>query len=799
MATLIAYQNGNWTGTTTWKTTSTSTGAAQGTTTGSSNTTTSYVGSSSFTTGINQVLEGILLYCKRLNTTGTVSVAFSADGTTATREVVVNASDLPAEQSWVFFKFATTYTTANTNANKILVKGSSANNAVFYTDATANNWARYIRFSTTATIAASDVTYICDELTGAGTKNDVLVTMNSTSSATSYGQCNIGQGGILEYGTSASTNYVLDLSGNMNVWGGGTLNIGTSGTSIPSTSTAVLEFTNASNVDRGLEVKSGGSCSIYGATKAGTKTLLTSDAASGQAVINVASTTGWVANDVLALGSTTRTSSNSEKATVQTVNSGTQATLTANLGSTHHGATPYVGEVVNLTRNVKIHGTSTSLCAYVNCADTSNFTAAYAEFYYLGNSLTTGKRGIEALTTTGTFSMSFCSIYDLNGTNYSALLTNGASGSPVLEDCVGFFPNNGTILSLGPTTGTPSVQRNWMIGKTGTVFISDVGGTIKDNIFVGVSVTFSEAAATLGTVQDNIQHSAATAGYIISSSFIGTFSGLTAWRNGSYGITVNGSGFTVSNSSFYHNATYNLNLGERAENVIFEGCSINGGSGASLSQTSYQIAVGGGQNTWFNNCSVGNTTAAASFMTLPSTPFLGQATFKKCAIGDAIFIGNQSNLLSNSNFESGIKFEMFNNTANSHRTYTAGGYRASEQTTYKTAAPSEAIFAQSLDYPVKSSSKKFPVPSGTSPTLKVYIYVDGVYDGFPPTLVLKANSIAGITSDTVLSTNGIGNFDKWVELTGVIPTVADDCVLEAYVVAQGSIGGVYVDDWSVTV
>lgn len=318
MADLIAYQDGNWTGATTWKGVATGAGAKQATITSSTNTTTTDVASSNFTIGNGTVCEGLLLHCNRVNTTGTVTVGLYL-GTTLQREVTVNASDLPTAQSWVFFEFATTVTAGNQSTYNVRVRGSSAGNATFFRDATAGNWARYIRNGTTATAAATDVTFICDDLTGAGTKVDITVTMNSTASTT-YGEVNIGQGGVLSYGTSASTNYILDLGGNLNVWGGGTLNIGTSGTPIPSTSTAVLEWTTGTNVLYGLEARSGSTVGIYGATKSGTQALLTADAASGQAVINVTSTTGWVANDVIALASTTRTASQSEKATVQTVN-----------------------------------------------------------------------------------------------------------------------------------------------------------------------------------------------------------------------------------------------------------------------------------------------------------------------------------------------------------------------------------------------------------------------------------------------------------------------------------------------
>jgi hypothetical protein len=407
MATLIAYQDGDFTGATTFKALVGGTGSAQETITASTNTTTAYVSSSAFTVTNTHVIEGVMVHCRRLNTTGTVSVALSDDnGVTATREVTVDASDLPDQNSWVFFKFGTTLTGDGGADYKVMVKGSSANNAVFFRDATAGNWARLLRRDSTATIATTDVVYISGERTGAGSVTSVTVTMDQTAT-TSYGAMNIGDAGTVSYGTSASTNYYLRLAGNLNVFGNGTLNIGTSGTRIPSTSTATLEFNCSTNGQFGLFVLAGGIANIYGAEKANTKVLLTADANSGQAVITVEDTTGWAVSDEVAIAPTTRTINQAERRTVSTITSSTQATLNSNLSFAHQGTAPYQGEVINLTRNVKIRGTSTTLQSYVNCGATSSFTADNAEFFFLG-SATASKRGIDSATTSaGTFSMTF--------------------------------------------------------------------------------------------------------------------------------------------------------------------------------------------------------------------------------------------------------------------------------------------------------------------------------------------------------------------------------------------------------
>lgn len=801
MADLIAYQSGDWTGATTWKGVATSTGAKQASIATNSTTTTSYVYSPTFTISNGVVIEGILMYCS-LNQTGafTVSVALSDDnGVTATREVTVNGADLPASDrpSWVFFKFGTTLTGDGGTDYRVGIKSSSNNIGRFFRSATTADWARYLRTNATATIAGTDVTFICDELTGTGAKTDVEVTMNSTAS-TAYGECNIGAGGVLSYGTSASTNYILDLAGNLNVWGDGTLNIGTSGTRIPSTSTALLEFTNASNVQYGLEVRAGGTCNMYGATKTTTQTLLTADAASGQKVLTVADTSGWVANDVIALASTTRTASQSEKATISTVDSGTQITTVANLTNTHHGVAPYQGEVVNLTRNVKVRGTSQTLCAYVNCATTSNFTAEYAEFYWLG-SATSAKRGINSQTTTGTFSMKFCSIYDYFATTPVGINTTGSSGSPIIEDCVSFLSITNHI-SIGATSGTPSIQRNWFVATAGSVSFLDLGGTIKDNRFGGCGVIFSESGPTIGTIEDNVQHSGGT-GFSITANCIGTFDNLTTWRNSAGGFLISAGGFNITNSSSYHNGTRNVTINSSSggpQMMRFVSCAFNGGSGASLSQTSTQIntTLGGTVGAIFDSCSFGDVQTASGFITLTSSGFTN-ITFRKCTIVDTVTIASQSGLLATQDFTSVIAFDKFNNTSGSHRAYKQYGRTESDQSTFNTAAPSEALLPNDASGKLPSGSKKLAVASGTTATVSVYVRKSATYNGNQPRLIVKANSIAGITTDTVLDTMTVGT-ESWEQLSGTTATVSDDCVLEVYVDCDGTAGTVNVDDWSVT-
>lgn len=285
MSTLISNQDGNITGSNVFSTVENGTGAVKITKTNIVTIlSTSYLYSAAFTDTNSNVADGILLFMRSTGSTGTVTVAYSQDnGTTDTRNLTVNASDLPLDYSWVFFKFGSTLTLDGGTDNKIGIKVSADNNGVqAYYDTTTNNWCRMVRLTTTATATTGDVLYIVGEHTGAGATTSRVITMNDTAS-TDFGNGIAGNAnngievcdaGTLSFGTSESTNYTLKVSGSINVWKNGTFNIGTTGTPIPRNSTAKLQFDCGANVDFGLIIQNGGTFNAQGLSRTSGKNVV---------------------------------------------------------------------------------------------------------------------------------------------------------------------------------------------------------------------------------------------------------------------------------------------------------------------------------------------------------------------------------------------------------------------------------------------------------------------------------------------------------------------------------------------
>lgn len=316
MATLIANATGNLTGVATFA------AAEAGALAAVLNRNTTFtlaaastVTSVTFTVTNLKVIDGALLYL-RLGTVGTPTGTFKVDlqkGGVSQASVTVNKADLPAFTSTaigamcpVFFKFTGT-ATGDGGSNWTLVLTTTGTIVVNYASASGSstNLTRALRTTTAATPAATNDLYVVGELTGAGTHNSYTVTMDSTA-ATAYGNGSlnsitvaggniaVASYGTLSYGTSASTNYILRVNGDLIVWDTGTLNIGSSGAEIPRTSSAVLEFQPVSaDGDFGLLCLNYSTVNVAGLSRTSGKNVvkckLTANVASSSVIANTGS------------------------------------------------------------------------------------------------------------------------------------------------------------------------------------------------------------------------------------------------------------------------------------------------------------------------------------------------------------------------------------------------------------------------------------------------------------------------------------------------------------------------------
>lgn len=827
MANLISYQTGALTGATTWKKTETGTAAEKATlaVANSTNTTASDVynaDAQDFTVTNLDVIEGLLLYCKRVNTTGTVRVTLSADsGTTATRTVTVNASDLPVDPSWVFFKFASTLTGDGGTDYAIAIQGSSAGNATFYrATSTAADWNHLLRTDQIQNpAAAGDNLYVVGDWTAAATGSTYTVTMDDTAS-TDYGTCDVGQNGILSYGTTAATNYTFKLSGNMNVWGGGTFNIGTTGTPIPRGSTALLNFDCTTNVEFGLIINNGGTWNSQGLSRTSGKDIvsckLNTDEAANSTSLGVDTDTGWLDNDVIAVASTTRTASQCEAGALNGAAGASSLTVDGFAGTgggllnAHSGTSPTQAEVIMLTRSILIQGASASLQSYIVLGGTGGATVVdvdWTEFKWLG-SATTNKRGIDIGTTTGSCDIQFSSLHDFSvassfGINYLASSGNGF-----------VFSNNVTFNIHTNHISANNTVVTWTVNNC--IFMLNVSGIICD-------FTLATAIFTNNTVIG-----AATNGILLHGSFntVNTINNTIIHSCNTSGIADSAQGFngTISNTTIWRCNNIGLNFASLHVNLIFDGLILFGNFGSNMSITGganmkFIGFVSNGDSTFstVNGVVIQGAVYSNVYFYSPSMSVVsGIKTAHTNDISCGTFAGNiiLQNALLNGTNEVITQTSMFDNsylgsekhdqTAGLHKTWKKYGTITIDTTAgmFNTASPSERLTPNNASNKLISGIKKAAVANGAALTASVFVREsvsgDGAdYNGNRVRLIVKRNDAVGITADTVIATATVASEGAFEKISGTTATATDNGVMEFYVDCDGTTGWINDDDWSI--
>lgn len=820
MATLISKQTGNLTASTTWylgDATSFLDSQASNT-----NLTTSYVASSAFTPGAITV-DGIAVkVANRAGTTGTFSVELynstagaSVSGTEVTIDVDdVNAGDTAANNGcgWFYMKFGSPVLLLAATNYQVRAKASNTSQIALFRDATAGNWSRVLVTTTEQAPAATDVLIITASYTAANTRSDYTVTMNETAT-TDYGQIYVCQGGTLTAATSASTNYNLKTSGVLRIWG--TVNFGTSGTRMPDSSTLTVTFDCTSSVEFGVEVQNGGELNVYGSIKT-PHVKLDADASAGATTVTLNQTpTNWDNGDTLVFASTTRTRGETEIKALTADVTTTSASISA-LTNAHGGnSTTFVqAEVSNLTRNVKIYGVSVSLPTYILTRAGSTVYLNHVECRYIGSN-TGNKRGIDVQSTSqGVFSAVGITVYDSTVTSSQAIYVSGNTADTItIQDCT-IYNFISTGVTFPATSGTSYTIDNNIAYLCGTGFsFSDNSGVITNNTSVGASssgIVFADSVSGTGTVSGNVAHSGSSTGILISSAFgVCSFPNMSSWRNSSTGMnlistsnTASGLVVTVDNFLAFGNSGTNLNFPSTiAGEITISNSSIYGGTtlvAATGIQLSSTVSV-----VRFIDCEIGVTSAHSSRDVLCSSNVIPYVIFYNTQFGSTTEIATQSALADNIDYL-GIVSMNHDGAAGDHRRYLSKGNIIRDTTTLSSVSLSERMTPSSASVKIISSIKKVAVNNGQAVTIDVKVRKsvvgDGTaYNGNQPRLILRRNSILGITTDTVIDTATASADGAYETLTGTTSAATDDGVFEFYVDCDGTTGWVNLYDWGANI
>lgn len=826
MATAIACANGNFTTAATWATvdaTSLLDSEANNTVL-----TTSYVASATSTPGAITI-DGIAVKVatRAASPSGTMSVRLATGGVLVPgTEVTINVSDILntdlLSNGWVFFKFAASVTLLGATAYTVDAKTSVAAMVNLYRNATAANWSRMLRTTTTGALGAGDNWFILGECTAAATMTARTVTMDQTA-ATDYGGasttiagCGIGLGGTLTWGAVAATAYVLQESAIMDIWTGGVMNMGTVATPCPRDSTNTLQFDCAADGDFGLRVW--GTLNCQGQSRlVGVDNhfaLLNADASSTATSLTVDRQLSAKNGDDIAIAATNRTPTQSETKTLNADAGATSLSLSAGLTNAHLGTSPTQAEVIGLNRAVRIVATNSSFMTYTLLQTGCVVDADWTEWRYGGASTT--KPCIGWMGASGSVNLNKCVWRNMDSSGFRANLAAGV-GEFTITDCVAWQGSADNMVAIiQATSSTWTITGTVLITNGGAsgFFIQDLGGTFQTNRSAGTSIGFrfgESSAASIpapisGTIDSLVAHSTNSFGVQLDDMAGGTISNVTVWRCNSNGVAFASSTYhsdiLCDTWTLFGNLNFNILLQAASISTItFRNVTASGDStfatGVGLECTLPIVANG----IRLEGCNFSVVTGIKVAHSIEDIHFATSGQFVEMVLVNTI-LGATTEILNSSSLvgRSYIAYQKHEGVAAANRrVYPALGTVSEDTSVFHTASPSEKLAPLGAipNMRLQSNVKRVAVGSGQTVTIAVYGLKSSDYAGSAPRLLVASNSAAGISA-AVLATFA-GSASTWVQMVGVTPAVTENCWLEFYVDCDGSVGSFNIDDWTATV
>lgn len=728
--------------------------------------------------------------------------------------VVCAAADFSTLQGgsnngWAQMKLAGSVVLNAGTTYRLEVCGTTAANWTNYRTATAGDWSRILRTTTTQAPVAADELLIAGDHTGVGADSSFTVT-NDNTATTTWGNTEIADMGKLAYGIAASTNYYYKTANNVTLYAGGELDIGKAGALIPSTSTAKLEFVISVNVGAGLETRVG---YIFktGGTPPTITAKLTADAAAAATALTTDVSTGWLSGDLIALSSTTRTRADTETKALSANAVGTALTIAA-LTSAHSGTAPIQATLANLTRNVQIFGTSTSLQTYLRFVD-GTVDMQGCECFFMG-SATANKRGVDLAIVTGTATINNCVFREfIVASSIPLLISALTTGSITISNNIYYNTITGVNLSVAFTGTNYTLNNNYVLfsGSSGYNF-ADCGGTFTSLYASGCLTSgfiFSEVMTGANTSINGLtSHSNTTIGLNLAG-FQGfsnnprtTFNNVTLWRNNTHGVSMSNSfNFTIDTGTLFGNTTANIGFVASIEcsDILLKDLTSNAGVtltcpiGLAVTWDCWRIAV--------NGCSFGATTThATGDISITVVGVTLDMAVNNTTLASATQVAN---VVANLNGDSSVQLQRINGTNGNHKTLYRYGTIQYDSTIFNTASPSSRMTPNNANLKLSRRGTFFQVASGStcSPSVWVRKSVVGdgtAYTGNQPRLIVRANPAAGYSSDTVLAT-GVAANGTWELLSGTTVAALDDTAFEIFVDCDGAAGWVNVDDWAAVI
>jgi len=764
-------------------------------------------------------IDGIALKLNSHTGVGTLTVALDiANVDVAGTVVTCNLTDLPAT-GWFFLKFAAPVTLL-TSTYTVKFK-TSVNGTVTLRCSGGSVFPQLLRTTTTgvpqATLTQRDNLYIMGEITGAGAISNRVVTWDITANNFPYNSITVSSYATVNLENAPSNDYYMHSQCDIRIYAGGIMNIGTIGTpvDVTSTFTVTLHPTTTSTLTS-FVVITGGTLNCYGSPKT-VKTHLTANASAAATSITVDDATGWEIGDQIALAGTGTVYSDCEQVVITSV-SGTTIGI-APLAHAHLGTIPRQAEVINLTRNIRFVGfSSTSKASFANMNGnllgqtpfSGSTVLRYVEFgTFMGLTGADTSATLYLNSYTNGIDIQYCSIHH-GASSVIGVYIDVLSGPITFANNVIFdYRDNHLLTNLSEAfTGTLAVDSNvFMYNPTSTNMIVwglSEPATFTNNYLIG------EWGSITGCFLE-----------IKAQGLVGTMTGNTIHCSSAYGINV--TTVQVTNYFQWNSATWIIydvtNLLEFSTILVPAIVSING-------MTAFNFTNG----IWFKKHFVGDFYANALFFDDGTYGILSDALnnsvsgmlidnseFSSMTSADIAFIDptiitmllrntkllstipifGQANMLGGSTIRASRHQQIDGN----YSEWRPQGIETPDSVIYDGLAPS--IRVKPSGY-ATCNPFYVAVGNGHSPTVSVRVRKSVLadpsgqaYSGPQPRLIMVHDPGVGVTTTTILATMTVGN-GTWETLIAAIPAAVGNCVYQFLVDCDGTTGWINIDNFTTT-
>jgi hypothetical protein len=871
MAILVANQSGNFTSASTWSVVEPTTFTTVRNTQeyGFTGTSTSFVASATFTLASNTSCDGIMLkYGQRSGssvvtvriynvTSGAVVTNASVTFNSAVLSGASASSTATMSGNWMFFKFPAVATLPASHTLRVEISSTVANDVYFYRKTgTAGNWTFGLRTTSTAAPAAGDLMLIMAQSTGNYNFSAYTVTMNNTATtqfgnaATLTSAIEVSSECSLQFGTSVSTNYYLKLAGNLSINEGANLIVGTETVPIPATSTATIEFVNATtNGKYGIIHKNSlenysswvSNISLVGEdTRSLGYAFLSNNASIGDTTLSVTTSgdiNGWKTGDYIVIPPTSRTVTQAENRTLSVDSSGT--TLTLNSGLTYaHDA--YIDPnnlkntpILNFTRNIKVLGTSAAYNSYLETGGWAHTTITNVEFQYMGGP------GITLLSKGAVVQINKCSFRQAENSSSSVgIKTSSVIGEHQyisISNCVFYRIGTNAIEMYGNSQDSDNLVNNVYCVGTGatasnktSILINASKGTYSNLYGSGLGAPFSltvDASNWLPTYSNflfsyfnfnNAYINSSVSGININAQIYPyynsehsmVFENIYALRSGSnttgygYGLNLTGSSIMFKNCNFSENIKNNIQM-SGCTKISFWGSYIN-------ETTTYTvptcILVDNSTDIKFVNSTVNATTTLINSITANTVQDIDIALLGGTVNLPITVIPTQvTNFLSG---KSKIAFsKCISGNTGIYRVYKPGGYIESSPSAYVDTAPGTYYLIDDTSKRFLTSEVKWvPVPAGKKVSISVYVKRNTTPESsfYNPELLQIApyeNDITNYDNSLIKTIAPYTSYSMstgvWTKISGSSEVANVDTVFGFFLAFKNVASNFHVDKWEV--